>query len=84
VVSAYTPPGYINNLHHDFGSIVRFVEHNFDLAEGGLHFADSRSKTNLTGFFDLSKPPRSFTKIAFKPQFLTAAVMNDKSPPDDD
>ena len=84
VISAYTPRGYVNNLHHDFGSIVRFVEHNFGLEEGGLHFADSRSKTNLTGFFDLSKPPRSFTKIAYNAGVLTAAVMNDTSPPDDD
>jgi phospholipase C len=84
VVSAYTPRGSINNVHHDFGSIVRFVEHNFGIAEGALNFADKRSTSNLTGFFDLSKPPRAFTKIAVDASVLTAAVMNDTSPPDDD
>ncbi len=84
VVSAYTPRNYINNAHHDFGSIVRFIEHNYGIAEGALNFADSRSTSDLTGFFDLSKPPRSFTAIAVDPSVLTAAVMNDTSPPDDD
>ena len=31
VVSAYTPEGYINNNRHDFGSILRFIEHNFGI-----------------------------------------------------
>ena len=31
VVSAYTPRGYVNNGRHDFGSILRFVEHNFGI-----------------------------------------------------
>ena len=84
VVSAYTPRGYINNAHHDFGSILRFVEHNFSLDEGALKYADSRSPTNLAGFFDFSKPPRPFTKIAADNRFLTASVLNDRSPPDDD
>lgn len=77
-------PGGTIQPHAVTRSIVRFVEHNFGLAEGGLHFADSRSKTDLTGFFDFSKPPRSFQTIAFKTSSLTAAVMNDTSPPDDD
>jgi phospholipase C len=84
VVSAYTPPAYINNAHHDFGSILRFVEHNFGIEEGALNFADRRSATDLVGFFDLSKPPRAFTKIALDARTLTAAVLNDTSPPDDD
>ena len=43
VVSAYTPLGYINNGRHDFGSILRFVEHNFGIPEGALNFADARA-----------------------------------------
>ncbi len=84
VISAYTAPHYINNAHHDFGSIVRFIEHNFGLTEGGLNFADQRSRTNLAGFFDLAKPPRAFTAVAVKPHSLTAAMLEDTSPPDDD
>jgi phospholipase C len=64
VVSAYTPPNEINNVHHDFGSILKFIEHNFGIQEGALHFADERSQTDLVGFFDLQKPPRPFKTIA--------------------
>jgi phospholipase C len=63
VVSAYTGQGLINNNRHDFGSILKFIEQNFGLPLGGLNFADSRSNTDLTGFFDLTKPARSFTPI---------------------
>jgi phospholipase C len=63
VVSAYTPPSYINNAQHDFGSILRFIEHNFGFQEGALNFADERSRTNLTGFFDLNERPRRFREI---------------------
>ena len=58
-VSAYTPYGYINNIRHDFGSVLRFVEFNFGIPPGSLNFADARAKTDLTGFFDLTKPPRA-------------------------
>jgi phospholipase C len=46
-VSAYTPAGTINNARHDFGAILRFVEHNFGIREGALNFADSRADDNL-------------------------------------
>jgi len=62
-VSAYTAAGYINNERHDFGSILRFMEHNFGLKEGALNFADSRATTDLTGFYNLSLAPRSFQSI---------------------
>jgi phospholipase C len=63
-VSAYTPAGYINNNRHDFGSILRFVEHNFGISEGALAFADARATNNLTGFFDFTKAPRPYKTIA--------------------
>jgi len=63
VVSAYTPAGYINNNRHDFGSILRFIEQNFGVREGALHFADSRAKNDLTGFFDRKQAPRAFQTI---------------------
>jgi len=62
-VSAYTPAGYINNSRHDFGSILRFIEHNFGIRQGALNFADARAKNDLTGFFDLSGTPRKFANL---------------------
>jgi len=62
-VSAYTPAGYINNNQQDFGSIIRFVEYNFGIAEGALTFADARSERNLHQFYDLTQPPRTFQTI---------------------
>lgn len=64
VVSAYTTAAYVNNDWQDFGSVLRFVEKNFGVAEGALGFADARSTTDLTGFFNLSGAPRVFTPIA--------------------
>ena len=63
-VSAYTQPGYINNIRHDFGSILRFIEHNFGMKPGALGFADNRSTTDLTAFYDLSRTPRAFQTVA--------------------
>lgn len=81
VVSAYTPQAYVDNERHDFGSVLRFVEQNFGIAEGALGFADARSTTNLTEFFDLTNPPRVFTTI---PAPLDANYfLNDRTPPSD-
>jgi phospholipase C len=66
VVSAYTNPGYVDNSRYDFGSILRFVEHNFanlGLTEGELGFADSRATTDFTAFFQLNQVPRKFSPI---------------------
>ncbi|HTS63653.1 MAG TPA: alkaline phosphatase family protein [Candidatus Acidoferrales bacterium] len=62
-VSAYTPAGYIDNERHDFGSILRFVEHNFGITEGTLNFADARAKNDLTRFYDLARQARAFQSI---------------------
>jgi phospholipase C len=62
VVSAYTPAGFINNNYPEsFGSIIRFVEQNFGITEGGLGFADSRAQGDLTEFFTV--PVRPFRSI---------------------
>jgi hypothetical protein len=63
-VSAYTPLGYINNKRHEFGSVLRFAERNFGLKEGALNFSDARAMTDLRGFYDLSRTPRTFETIA--------------------
>jgi len=81
VVSAYTPAAYVNNDRLDFGSILRFVEDNFGIAEGALDFADARTQTDLTNFFNLNAVPRSFQTI---PTALDANYfINDTSPPTD-
>jgi phospholipase C len=85
VVSAYTPPAYINNVRHDFGSILRFIEQNFSIHEGALSFADARSASDLTAFFDLTATPRPFQTIAAPRN--AAFFLTDKRPqmdPDDD
>ncbi len=60
VVSAYTPAAFVGNKRMDFGSILRFLEHNFGIPEGALNFADARSTTDLTEFFNLKRVPRVF------------------------
>ena len=84
-VSAYTPPGYINNERHDFGSILRFLEHNFGIREGALNFADSRASNDLTGFYDLSRTPRAFQTIS-APKSASFFLHDKRKPtdPDDD
>jgi phospholipase C len=83
-VSAYTPSGFINNANHDFGSILRFIEHNFHLKKGALGFADSRGiepLAALAGFYNLGSTPRQFVQI---PTTKTALdFLNDKTPPTD-
>jgi phospholipase C len=85
VISAYTPKGYINNVQQDFGSILRFAEHNFGISEGALNFDDARSKGDLSAFFDFTQPPRAFQTIAAPKS--AAFFLHDKRPqgdPDDE
>jgi phospholipase C len=82
-ISAYTPP-MIDSVPTDFGSIARFVEQNFGIAEGALGFADSRASSDLTEFVALHKA-RAFVPI--KAPKNAAWFINDKRPqtaPDDD
>jgi len=84
-ISAYTPAGFIDNGRHDFGSIIRFAEHNFGGEEGVLGFADARAHDDLSTFFNLTLTPRPFLTI---PAPLPAEYfLNDHAPqtaPDDD
>ena len=85
VVSAYTPSGYISNARHDFGSILRFIEHNFGVSEGALHFADARAQNNLTEFFNLNTAPRPFQNIITeKDAAFFLMDMRPATDPDDD
>jgi phospholipase C len=78
VVSAYTPAAFINNNRLDFGTILRFLEHNFNIAEGSLNFADARATTDLRKFFNLTQVPRVFQTIP-APKDATY-FLNDKTP----
>ena len=78
-VSAYTPVKHIDNNKQDFGSILRFIEHNFKLGEGVLGFADARATDDLTGFYNLSKTPRTFKPIPSARNPID--FINDNTPP---
>jgi phospholipase C len=81
VVSAYTAAGYVDNNRMDFGTVLRFMEQNYGIAEGSLNFADERATGNLSEFFNLSQVPRVFQTI---PSRLDANYfINDKTPPTD-
>jgi phospholipase C len=80
-VSAYTFPGSIDNTRYDFGSILRFIEHNFGVAEGALNFADERADNSLSGFFDMRLEPRPFASILSSKD--AEFFINDKTAPTD-
>jgi phospholipase C len=84
-ISAYTQKGYINDERLDFGSIVRFVEHNFGIRKGELTFADARAHGDLGHFYDLAAHPRPFKTI--KAPRTADFFLHDTAPltpPDDD
>ena len=89
VVSAYTPAGYVNNVNHDFGSILKFIETNFGAPGvplgpiGPGTYADSYAN-NLGTFFSLTTP-RPFQMIPAK--YDANYFIHNQSPllgPDDD
>jgi phospholipase C len=85
VISAYTPKGYVNNSPHDFGSILQFIEYNFKIPEGALHFADRRAPNNLTGFFNPQSAPHKFGAIpAAKDAWFFINDNSPMEPPDTD
>jgi phospholipase C len=66
VVSPYSrmtspsKPGYISHTQYEFGSILRFVEDNWNL--GQLGTTDVRAHS-IVDSFDFTQPPRSFQMI---------------------
>jgi len=81
-MSPCAKPGYISHVTHDFGSILSFVETNFQLPSPG--YADAAAD-NLADRFDFTQAPLSFQTIMAP---LDAShFINDKRPnagPDDD
>jgi phospholipase C len=82
VVSPYAKPGYISHVQHDFGSILKFIEENFEL--GSLGYADLPADS-LSDCFNFDQVPLKFHTIAAP---LDAAYfLNDSrpaTPPDDE
>jgi phospholipase C len=56
-------PGYISHTQYEFGSLVRFVEDNWNL--GRLGTTDGRANSVLDSF-DFTQAPRPFTTIPSK------------------
>ncbi|HXZ12235.1 MAG TPA: alkaline phosphatase family protein [Candidatus Sulfotelmatobacter sp.] len=76
IVSPYAKTAYISHATHDFGSILKFVEKNFNLSS--LGYADTPAD-DFSDCFQLTQPPNGFKTI---PAALDAAhFINDKTPP---
>jgi phospholipase C len=85
VMSPYAKPAYISHVTHDFGSILKFIETNFNLQP--LGYADAPAD-DLSDVFNFSQTPNVFQAIAQPAPPLDAATCAaDSSPaldPDDD
>jgi phospholipase C len=81
VVSPYAKHGYVSHVDHEFGSIVRFVEEQFDLPSLGQ--TDSRAD-DLRDCFDFSQTPGPYARIptSVAPSYFTHEIPN-TTPPDD-
>jgi phospholipase C len=84
VVSAYTPAGYINNVPHDFGSVLRMIEGINHLPEGDLGFADWRASTDLREFFTLPNARHYHTVPAEKDANFFLSQTGPSVDPDDE
>lgn len=63
VISPYTKKGYVSHVHHEFGSILKFIEETFGL--GSLDTTDARSD-DLSDCFRFGAPARRFRIIRAK------------------
>jgi phospholipase C len=78
VVSPYAKAAYISHVPHDFGSILKYIEQNFNLSSLGYADADA---DDLSDCFDYNQTPLTF-------QTITAPLnakhfLEDKTPPTD-
>ncbi len=61
VVSPYAKQAYVSHVHYEHGSILKFVEDQFNLGRLGL--SDTRATSPEKDCFDFKKPPRKFKVI---------------------
>jgi phospholipase C len=64
VVSPYSKAGYISHNDYEFGSIIKFVEQNWQLPSLGT--TDKTSASFVNDFFDFTQQPRKFVQIGSK------------------
>jgi phospholipase C len=78
VISPYAKPAYISHVNHDFGSILKYIETNFNLPS--LGYADGPAD-DLSDIFNFTQTPLVFQTIT--PPADTATCIADPSPPGD-
>jgi phospholipase C len=61
VISPYARKGYVTHKQYEFGTIVKFVEDNWDL--GRLGNTDVRAASMIDDVFDFKQTPRPFQTI---------------------
>jgi phospholipase C len=64
VVSPYSRPGYVSHNDYEFGSIIKFVEENWQLPSLGT--TDKTSASFVKDFFNFTEQPRNFVPIGAK------------------
>jgi phospholipase C len=64
VISPYAKAGYDSHKTYQFGSVLRFIEENWDLPSLGT--TDGTSASFVGDFFDFGQHPRSFKPIQAK------------------
>ena len=82
VVSPYAKRSYVSHVTHDFGSILKFIEEDFNLPS--LGYADARAD-DLLDCFDFTQSPTAFQPVPAERD--ASYFINDPSPPkppDDD
>jgi phospholipase C len=61
IVSPYAKKGYVSHVHYEHGSILRFIEDRFGLAQ--MAASDERATSPAADSFDFSQEPRKFVPI---------------------
>ncbi len=64
VISPFVPKGEISKTQYEFGSILKFVEGNFNL--GSMGTTDVRA-TSISDMFDFSQKPRAYIPVQSPP-----------------
>jgi uncharacterized repeat protein (TIGR01451 family) len=87
VISPYSKAAYISHQQNDFGSVLKFIEEVFSLAEidPSVGYADSYALGDLSDFFNFNQTPLPFTVIP-SPKDAKFFINNKAkpTPPDND
>jgi len=76
VISPYVPQAVVSHTQYEFGSIIKYVEENWNL--GTLNTTDQRANT-IGDVFNYEQQPRPFTPI---PSSLSADYFEHQRPSD--